>query len=681
MVSNSVGIGGSQIYDFTSASALSLSIVAISSLGALAQALLVHNPLRPGTPLADLQATLLLAPALLCGVTVGVLANHATTMSGLRLWRKETAIRQQMLACTPIQLDASDGDLEAATLGQDGAGSDSKLADGQLSQSGSREAGQLAPMQNSSQPRRSLTVMRSFRAAAERQQSFAAQREPDQPPAASDQRQELRRRHSGMQLLRGTSLALRQTLQLVATGQCEAAHLAVDDLVCLQAHGSVQGDLQLRASRSMVVCAPVVDELPQSQLQRFCTAPPVRSSSWRRPLGTAATTVDLPGKQGEASMEKASSWGGSTVEGALHMPPAKAPAALQQQPRRRFPQLPWRTLAALAGVYATYLGLVLGGNAAGACSVAWYVLVPLQFVGFLVLSGLLVWKANQGEEGGASSGTGSSSSTLGSSTGKAVTPVPGPAGQLGSSGLALAQFSLGMLIGLVAITVVGGAIAALFGSGGGIMVVPLLLQLGVAMQPAAATSSVLVFIGASAGALTQLVLGNLNIAYAGVFGGTALVASLIGTYLSRSLVRRLGRPSVLVFAFVALLVAALVVTIAFPAREAVQELVDVCPPLRKPVLRREAAAVPAPAPPPPPSEPQPQPQPPSEAQPQPQGGSARHQARRAVPLSHYWKFKLQAVPMFLVLAAIGCWLGDFIAAGCCLSNAIVILLLPVPGPG
>ena len=42
----------------------------------MAQALLRHNPLQHGTPLADLQAALLLCPPLLCGVTVGVLANR-----------------------------------------------------------------------------------------------------------------------------------------------------------------------------------------------------------------------------------------------------------------------------------------------------------------------------------------------------------------------------------------------------------------------------------------------------------------------------------------------------------------------------------------------------------------------------------------------------------------------------
>ena len=59
-----------------------------------------------------------------------------------------------------------------------------------------------------------------------------------------------------------------------------------------------------------------------------------------------------------------------------------------------------------------------------------------------------------------------------------------------------------------------------------------------------------------------------------VFGGTALVASLLGTHLSRLLVQRCGRASVLVFAFVGLLVAATALTLAFPAREAAQQLAD-----------------------------------------------------------------------------------------------------------
>ena len=153
------------------------------------------------------------------------LVLRRTTLTGLRLWHKETAIRQQMLACAPIELDSPPGDLE--TAGQGGAESDSKPADGQLSTCSSAAASGASPLAG-----RSLSVMRSFRAAAKRQ-ALATEHEALQP--AAEQPAQLRLQHSrqGHQFFWGTSLALRHTLRLVATGQCEEAHLAVDEAVCL----------------------------------------------------------------------------------------------------------------------------------------------------------------------------------------------------------------------------------------------------------------------------------------------------------------------------------------------------------------------------------------------------------------------------------------------------------------
>lgn len=62
-------------FDMKAATALSMAIVTLGSLGSVVQALLTHNPLRPGQPLVDAEAALLLAPPLLAGVTIGLGLN------------------------------------------------------------------------------------------------------------------------------------------------------------------------------------------------------------------------------------------------------------------------------------------------------------------------------------------------------------------------------------------------------------------------------------------------------------------------------------------------------------------------------------------------------------------------------------------------------------------------------
>ena len=85
--------------------------------------------------------------------------------------------------------------------------------------------------------------------------------------------------------------------------------------------------------------------------------------------------------------------------------------------------------------------------------------MPLQFFGFLALSAVMVWRANRQEgEGGEDTAADSGSAP--------AEPAADASKQLGSSGLALAGFGLGMLVGIMAITIAGGAVAALFGSGG-----------------------------------------------------------------------------------------------------------------------------------------------------------------------------------------------------------------------
>ena len=104
---------------------------------------------------------------------------------------------------------------------------------------------------------------------------------------------------------------------------------------------------------------------------------------------------------------------------------------------------------------------------------------------------------------------------------------------------------------LVAIGLVAGFLSALFGVGGGIVIVPLLiLAAGFPERAAMATSLSAIGITALAGAVVYAFHGELQVAEAALVGLPASVGAVAGTALQQRVPRR-----ALTFAFAALLAA------------------------------------------------------------------------------------------------------------------------------
>jgi uncharacterized membrane protein YfcA len=107
---------------------------------------------------------------------------------------------------------------------------------------------------------------------------------------------------------------------------------------------------------------------------------------------------------------------------------------------------------------------------------------------------------------------------------------------------------------LVAIGLVAGVFSALFGVGGGIVVVPLLiLLLGFDERVATATSLGAILVTALAGVIVYGVRGELHWGYAALVGLPAAVGALFGTSLQQRL-----RTTTITYGF-ALLLAAIAV--------------------------------------------------------------------------------------------------------------------------
>jgi uncharacterized membrane protein YfcA len=103
---------------------------------------------------------------------------------------------------------------------------------------------------------------------------------------------------------------------------------------------------------------------------------------------------------------------------------------------------------------------------------------------------------------------------------------------------------------LVAIALVAGLFSALFGVGGGIIAVPLLiLALGLPERVATATSLGAIGITALAGVVVYGLRGEVQVGYAALVGLPAMVGALAGSSLQQRI-----RASTLTYAFAGLIV-------------------------------------------------------------------------------------------------------------------------------
>src|SRR5579871_1123682 len=94
---------------------------------------------------------------------------------------------------------------------------------------------------------------------------------------------------------------------------------------------------------------------------------------------------------------------------------------------------------------------------------------------------------------------------------------------------------------LVAVGVVGGLFGALFGVGGGIVIVPLLLVIGYGQRQASATSLAAILVSSIVGATTYAFHGDVRVGAAALVGLPAMFGAVVGTGLQQRIpVRRLS---------------------------------------------------------------------------------------------------------------------------------------------
>ncbi|KAK8453828.1 hypothetical protein SEVIR_5G348300v4 [Setaria viridis] len=118
---------------------------------------------------------------------------------------------------------------------------------------------------------------------------------------------------------------------------------------------------------------------------------------------------------------------------------------------------------------------------------------------------------------------------------------------------------------------VTGALSGLFGIGGGLLLNPVLLQIGINPQTAAATSSFMVLFCASMSMVQFILLGMEGIGQASVYAGICFVASVVGLVVIERAIRKSGRVSLIVFLVTAIMALSTVIVTCFGAQDVLMQ--------------------------------------------------------------------------------------------------------------
>ena len=302
---------------------------------------------------------------------------------------------------------------------------------------------------------------------------------------------------------------------------------------------------------------------------------------------TLRAAIALRNKEREAEALEALRWSaenaGNGSDCALdsgQTPFSTALNAMQQWSR---PELPWMQIAQVLTLWVIFALLQLGKSRHGRCTIPYasfyavQVAVALFATLYFVQRSLRSGTPTPGREGG------------GGETGETTLPsnrVPllesieeqqengeGGEGNENEVGFPFSSSSLDKkrLTTAAGVAVGAGALAGLIGMGGGFLLNPLLLEIGIHPQVASATSALMVLFSSSSAALSFAVDGRLNIELAAVFGAVCCVAGFLGVTLLTKVVKKRGA-SVVVFLLAGVMTLGIVATLAFGGSQVFHEI-------------------------------------------------------------------------------------------------------------
>lgn len=205
-------------------------------------------------------------------------------------------------------------------------------------------------------------------------------------------------------------------------------------------------------------------------------------------------------------------------------------AAGYQQPTLLGLHMSWRVVqfGELSCLWAAFLGLQYGKVTFSECSWQYALLCCAQAIFSGITTGVFIFQAH---------------SLRSAKTSDLQTPLLSERKAV----ISHHDWPMPMLTTCVFIVLFGGIVAGMLGFGGGMILNPLMLEMGINPLVSSATSSVMVLFSASAATFSFAISGRLNYQHAAVYGGVCAVASIVGVAIISTSVRRSGKGSRIVF--------------------------------------------------------------------------------------------------------------------------------------
>ncbi|KAG7567770.1 Transmembrane protein TauE-like [Arabidopsis thaliana x Arabidopsis arenosa] len=177
----------------------------------------------------------------------------------------------------------------------------------------------------------------------------------------------------------------------------------------------------------------------------------------------------------------------------------------------------WKELGLLVFVWVVFLALQISKQNLANCSVAYWVINLLQIPVAVGVSGYEAVALYQGRRIIASKGQGDS------------------------------NFTVGQLVMYCTFGILAGIVGGLLGLGGGFIMGPLFLELGVPPQVSSATATFAMTFSSSMSVVEYYLLKRFPVPYALYLVGVATIAAFVGQHVVRRLIAALGRASLIIF--------------------------------------------------------------------------------------------------------------------------------------
>lgn len=239
------------------------------------------------------------------------------------------------------------------------------------------------------------------------------------------------------------------------------------------------------------------------------------------------------------------------------------------------PLIPWLPFLANWGIFAVFLGLQVGKSFFSNCSWETWTMFSIQIVFMVSASTYFIWfqehpaplkHSHHGLEGGSDEGIasddggGSQDDELSSSE--------------SSEGEESQDWKPSRLALIWTMTLLLGVLAGMVGLGGGVMMSPLLLELRVHPQAAAATSTFITLFASTTAAVTFGLDDRLNLQYMALFAPICALGGFLGVYVLTGLIKKYKCTSLVSVLVGSLILLSAVLVGAFSLRDEAEDVAN-----------------------------------------------------------------------------------------------------------